>query len=136
MGIRNYRKSDYSQLEKLLKITKLYNKISDNKRAIAKKIESDPGSIIIDEDKGKIIGCVFFSYQLVESIIYHIGVLPSYQKKGIGTKLIKHTQEILKKRGSKRLLSFVFTTNKKSSMFFSKTKWKKIGKLYCFEKQL
>jgi GNAT superfamily N-acetyltransferase len=72
----------------------------------------DPKGLILAEDDGKCIGFAHaaFGANLAETALSHgvgvtcaIGVRPAYQRKGIGTELLRRSEAYLRERGSELL---------------------------------
>ncbi|MBI2579337.1 MAG: GNAT family N-acetyltransferase [Candidatus Aenigmarchaeota archaeon] len=99
-----------------------------------KKIKHDPESIIVAEEGGKIIGCVFIIYDPWSSFIYRLGVLPKYRRKGLGTKLMEEAERILKERGTNPITLFVREDNGEVIDFYKKRGWKLGDKIFDMEK--
>ncbi len=134
MKIRNYKPQDYIQVKKLLQLVGLFDKNFDSKKKLNSKTPKN--SIIVAEEQGKIIGCVFFTFDNWDSSIYRLGVSPEYQKMGIGKKLLKEAEKRLKKLGAKISCINVEIKNQKATKFYEKQGYKKIAKEYYMEKKL
>lgn len=66
---------------------------------IQKKLEFQPELFYLALLDGKIIGSVMVGYEGHRGWINYLAVLPSYQKKGYGRKLVEKAIEELKKLG-------------------------------------
>jgi ribosomal protein S18 acetylase RimI-like enzyme len=122
MKIRNYRDSDFPALERLLKDSGIYE--SYDKRAILKrKITDDPESIILAEDGGMVVGCVFLIYDAWNSSLFHLCTHPDYRNRGLGKMLLKKAEDVLKSRGVTRCMLFVEGRNRETAEFYKKMGW-------------
>jgi len=135
MHIRNYNDADFPQLERLLKITKIYYAPLDKRYILKKKIEHDPESIIIAEDGENIIGTVFIIYDPWNSFVYHLAVHPDHRGRGLANKLMDEAEGRLKARGMNRPTLFVEEENP-SVEFYKKRGWFVLYKVFCMEKVL
>ncbi len=136
MKLRNYLDSDWPKLLKLMKVSGIYYKHYDSRKMIKKKIEADPESIIIIENKEKLVSCVFIIYDPWSSYIYHLGVHPDYQGRGLGNKLMDEAERILKMRGTNPITIFVRENNSEALGFYRKRGYKGKSKCYDLEKKL
>ena len=98
------------------------------------KMSHHAGSIIVAEEKGPIIGCVFIIYDPWASFIYHLAVDPKYRKRGIGTKLLREAEKRLVKRGTNPITIFIHETNERSYNFFKKRSYGNETKVWCLER--
>ena len=136
MEIRDYTDSDFPELERLLKETKIYYEPLDKRYIFKKKIEHDPESIIVAYESGKIVGTVFIIYDPWNSFVYHLAVDPEFSGKGLGNKLMDEAEKRLKTRGMDRPTLFVEEENGQVIEFYKKRGWFVLYKVFCMEKQL
>jgi ribosomal protein S18 acetylase RimI-like enzyme len=122
MKMRNYRDSDFPLLEHLLKDSGIYESY-DNREVFKRKIKDDPGSIIVMEDDKSVIGCVFLIYDAWNSSIFHLCIHPDYRDRGLGKKLLKRAEDVLKSRGVRRCILFVEGKNRHTASFYKKMGW-------------
>lgn len=120
MNIRNYKDDDYPQLRHVLEVSGIYNKYLDTKEIFKRKIENDPESIIIAEEKGIVIGCIFLIDDFWNPFIMHLAVHPDYRNKGVGSILCQIAEQRLRARGNIAVSCFVEESNKKNLDFFAK----------------
>src|SRR3990172_10035811 len=101
MKIRLMQQSDFLNVYALLK--KVGLSLGSKEREIYEFNlinKLNPKSCFIAEEKTKIIGAVFGAFNGKRGWIYHLAVIPSYQKKGIGSLLLKEAEESLEKMGA------------------------------------
>ncbi len=134
--IRNYQDSDFENLVNLLKVSNLYSEKVDKRAIYKRKIEYDPDSMIIFEDNGKVVGCIFIVYDPWSSYVYHLGVHPEYKNRGIGSTLLEEAERRLKSRGIEMATAFIGESNDISYQFFTKRGWSSQGKVFDMEKDL
>jgi ribosomal protein S18 acetylase RimI-like enzyme len=74
----------------------------------------DPQGLVLAEDDGKIIGFAHAGFaptadggalDYSRGITCTLGVLPPYRRKGIGSELLRRTEDYLRRRGAKELLA-------------------------------
>lgn len=136
MILRDYQDPDFDQLITLLKDAGTFYEPCDRKEVFSKKIEIDPGSIIIAEEDGLVLGTVFIIYDPFQSFVYHLSVHPGYQRKGVGGRLMDEAEKRLKGKGVHRPTLFVEEENSEVVAFYKKKGWFVLYKVYCMEKEL
>src|SRR3989338_1520353 len=129
MQLRNYTDSDFPQLEQLLKTCNIYNQTYDKRDIIKRKIGADPESVILLEENGKIIGCVFIIYDPWSSYIYRLCVIQEHQGKGLAAKLMDEAENRLKERGTNPVTIFIEEDNKDKLNFYLKRGYRDEGKV-------
>lgn len=136
MILRDYQDADFDRLITLLKEAGTFYEPADRRDTFRKKIGMHPGSIIIAEEDGSIVGTVFIIYDPFQSFVYHLSVHPEYQRKGIGSKLMDEAERRLRYKGVERPTLFVEEDNSGVVSFYKKKGWFVLYKVYCMEKEL
>lgn len=148
MKIRKAKKEDIGQIANLtLELYKFHSKLDERhktksdaeclkfiKKELNENFKKQKRTILVCEDKGKILGHIEFEIQkwpyLVkekEAWIYAICVDENYRGKGIALILVKEAAKRLKKSGIKEINVNYVLENKKSSGFWRKLKAKTIA---------
>lgn len=112
MKVRQYQNKDYGQLIKLYKQSTQFDfdEVTDSKEGITRKIHRDPESILVTEEKGKIIG----SLSIIEDgRIAWLFRLVGNNDEVVKT-LISEAEEILRKRGYKNVHNFAPFNNQQA----------------------
>ncbi len=133
LKIRNYSQTDYQQVKNILQEVGLFYQDWHSKENLKSMVEKDTKLIQIAAQNDKIIGIILiipFGKNVVN--LYSLAVLKKYQKQGIGSKLIKHCEEILKKRGTTNFSLFVTSQNKKLINFYQKCGYITSGTNYIY----
>ena len=94
--------------------------IGDDEEVFRQKMEYDPGSIIVLEHQGKIIGMVITIYDPWASFIWHLAIDPQYQGHGLGNLLADEAEHRLKMRGTTSVNGYILPSNKYSLKFVEK----------------
>ena len=90
MRIRDYVDGDYKQVAEVWK--RCFSgrlRPIDSKNTMRCVVERAPRMFLVAEEKGKIIGTVYATYDGRQAAIHRLAVLPENQRKGIGRKLLK-----------------------------------------------
>ncbi len=86
--IRDYKPEDYPQVEKLWEATGLGGKLRGDTQEVIERSLTLGGRLIIAENSHKaIVGTSWITYDGRRLHLHHLGVLPSFQRKGIGKML-------------------------------------------------
>jgi ribosomal protein S18 acetylase RimI-like enzyme len=96
----------------------LFDKSYDTKGKLYRK--KPRGSIAVAEDGGKIIGCVFYTWDGWDSSIYRLAIAKKYRNMRIGTKLLEEAEKRLKRKGADVSSLRIHIKNKKAIEFFRK----------------
>ncbi len=120
INIRNFRRQDIEEIKTLANLAFM----SENDKYWSVVGAMRAPHTLIAEIKGKIVGAIEFeSYRLSRSIeghIWYIFVHPDFQRKGIGTSLLREAEYIMCREGSKRFWALTSEDNKKTQRFFEK----------------
>jgi len=81
-------------------------------------IEKNPASCFVARCDNQLIGSVIGAYNGRRAWIYHLAVDPHYQCNGIGTQLLKKTEQALHTLGATKILLGVSYTNLKTVVFY------------------
>ncbi len=67
--------------------------------AVPEKLRVDPGSILVAEADGRILGSIMFGYDGHRGWLWGVAVAPSHRRQGLGGALIRAAEAALAKRG-------------------------------------
>lgn len=95
----------------------LYTKYNPYKD-IARKMKVDPELFLIGVEGGKVIATVMGGYDGHRGWIYHLGIDPAYQRRGLGRQIMDAIEEKLKARDCLKVNLMVMKTNHKAMKFY------------------
>lgn len=98
----------------------------DSENEIANYLSRNPGLSRVAEENGKMVGAVLCGHDGRRGLIYHLGVLPDYQGKGIGRLLVGECVELLRKAGMTRALILVAQSNPDAHAFWLRNGWEDV----------
>lgn len=81
------------------------------KSNLMKLLRMNPDSCLAIHEGQKIIGCVLGAFNGRRAWIYHLAVLPKYQKCGYGTKLLNAAEKVFIKQQAQKISLFVIKNN-------------------------
>lgn len=84
-------------------------------------LKLNPQSCFVVTKEKDIIGCIFGVFHGRRGWIYHLAVDPKWQGKGVGRKLMEHTEKALIKMGCTRINLWVDLNNLRVVPFYEKT---------------
>ncbi len=96
--------------------------IDDSKESIARFIERNPGSSVVAETEGKIVGAILCGHDGRRGCLYHVCVDPEYRLRGIGKSMVVHRMQPPQAEGINNVSIIAFTRNDIGNAF-----WKEIG---------
>jgi ribosomal protein S18 acetylase RimI-like enzyme len=112
---------DYDEVVSVWKQSGLRKTLGDNRDEIRMKIRRDPELFLVAEDSdGKIIGTLLGGWDGRRGWIHHLGVIPSQQRSGVATKLVKEVERRMKRKGVVKVNALVYESNNRSLKFFEK----------------
>lgn len=122
MHIRNMTISDYDKVYNLWKSCAGMglNNVDDSKEGIEKFLNRNPDTCFVAEKENQIIGVILVGNDGRRGYIYHTAVKPSYQRNGIGTRLVNTALEALKNIGIVKVALVVFNRNEDGNAFWEK----------------
>ena len=99
--IRDYQPEDFPSLLELWQKTDLTKpERGDNEEIITKCNEQGGRLLIMEEtDGGRIIGSSWMTWDGRRIYLHHFGILPEFQRRGLGTELAKKSLEWIREKG-------------------------------------
>jgi ribosomal protein S18 acetylase RimI-like enzyme len=116
--IRNFQISDYEEVKALWVAAGLEVRPGDNRKEIKLKLTRDPELFLVAEAGGRIVGTVIGAWDGRRGWIYHLGVLPESQRKGVATRLVREVERRMKAKGVVKVNASIYKWNKRSIAFF------------------
>ncbi len=116
--IRQFRPEDYEQAMAVWHQAGLSVRPGDDRAAIARTLERNPGLSHVACGDGKIVATVLGTYDGRRGYIYHLGVLPAYRRQGIARRLISEVMTRLAALGCPKLNLSVAEDNAAAISFY------------------
>jgi ribosomal protein S18 acetylase RimI-like enzyme len=125
--IRDYRAADYPAITDLWLKTGLGGAHrGDNQKIIEKSIKMGGKLLVAESDDGRILATSWMTFDGRRIHLHHFGVMPSFQKRGIGRKLAIESINFAKKKGFQMKLE-VHKTNNEAIQLYSKLGFSYLG---------
>jgi ribosomal protein S18 acetylase RimI-like enzyme len=120
LKVRTFSMKDYVQVRALWEASGLEIRPGDSKEEVRKKVRRDPELFLVAEERGKIVGTAMGGWDGRRGWIYHLGVLPGSQRKGVATAVVRELERRMKRKGVPKVNAVVFNWNERSKRFFEK----------------
>lgn len=126
MNIRAMVIEDYEEVYKLWLSIKGFaiRQIDDSKEGIERFIRRNEGISVVAEEDGKIVGSILAGHDGRRGCLYHVCVMESHRKKGIGRSMALKVIESLKAENISKISLVVFTKNELGNPFWQEMGWK------------
>ena len=122
----NYRLFSSKDKQSVLELWKTCNLIvswNDPEKDILRKLSVRDDLFILAEINKKIIATAMGGYDGHRGYIYYLAVLPEFQKKGVGSKILSVVEKKLLKIGCPKINLFVRNTNIQVKSFYKKNQY-------------
>ena len=117
-GIRAFKMGDYPEVKALWKKSGLEIRPGDSRREIQLKLTRDPELFLVAEAEGRIVGSIIGAWDGRRGWIYHLGVLPAFQRKGVASGLVSEVERRMRAKGVVKVNASIYKWNKQSLAFF------------------
>jgi ribosomal protein S18 acetylase RimI-like enzyme len=113
MRIRNLKIEDYEEILKLWDRARLSYRPRgrDSYQEVKRQMENDPDLFLGAEEEGKLVGVVIATYDGRKGWLNRITVDPAYRGNGLGLKLTRVGERVLRKKGAKIIALLVERSN-------------------------
>lgn len=136
MIVRSYKPEDFAQLKALYLDSSLYggqfDEARDGSDRLQKKIESDPDSILVAEDSGKLLGTVSLIDDGRVAWLFRFAASSTQVAKGLHDKAI----EVLKGRGHTQVLVYTPVGNNELDSRYEELGFTKGEDYTCYWKEV
>ena len=98
--IRDYTDADYEDVKQNLEDGGRFDVELDGRDIFQRKITLRPGSILVAEDDGHVVGNVLLIYDGWMPLVFRLAVRRAYRNQGLGTRLLEAAEHRLKEWGA------------------------------------
>lgn len=104
MKVRAFRETDCDSLVAILRANLQYGDPESEGPEAMRRVQSCPAAVfLVAEEEGQPVGLLRGVYDGSKALIHIVSVHPSYQRRGIGTALVREAARRLRERGATSL---------------------------------
>ena len=133
LTVREFAPADYNNLIQLWRLVNMFNPKTDKKSIILRKYRQNKKMILIAKINNMVIGSILGMGDGWRGTLWRLAVHPKYQRRGIGTRLVKKMEDRLKSAGCKRIILLADKDNA-AIKFYHKLGYKKDSNVLYLEK--
>ena len=117
------RIQDYEEVIELWRRAGLTNHVQlrDSRRAFARQLRLNKGLYLGAFDGRRLVGTVLGTHDTRKGWINRLAVDPAYQRKGVGTRLLRASERALARKGMKVISAFITNGNTPSLNLFRRS---------------
>lgn len=97
-----------------------FNNLDDSKEGIEKFLKRNPDTSFVAVEDDAVVGIVLAGHDGRRGYVYHMSVAENYRKQGVGTQLMSHCEDALKREGINKTALLVFKRNEAGNSFWEK----------------
>ena len=119
-AIREFREDDYEAVLRVWREAGLTIRPSDTLPELRKLIARNPGTFLVAEEAGTVVGTVIGAWDGRRAWGYHLTVLPAVRGRGTGQKLMEELERRLRAIGASKLNLLIEAGNAGAAAFYRK----------------
>jgi ribosomal protein S18 acetylase RimI-like enzyme len=96
---------------------------TDDPDALGGLIEFDPGSLLVGELDGRVVGSVIAAWDGWRGSVYRLAVAPDLRRSGLGLRLVAEAEAHLATAGARRLQAIVVASDARATGFWRAADW-------------
>ncbi len=93
---------------------------TDTLDEVRRLVREHPGSVLVAEDEGALLGTVIAGWDGWRGSIYRLAVVPERRRRGIAATLVREAERRLAARGARRLMALVATDETAAVAFWDR----------------
>jgi len=109
---------------------------SDTRAEIGNFLKRNRGMSLVARVGSDLVGAILCGHDGRRGCLYHLAIVPSHRRKGLGTKLVARCLAELKRAGILRCNVFVYVKNIRGARFWRSNGWKRRADLHMSQKNL
>ncbi len=132
------RLEDHEDAIALWRRAGLTNRVNlrDSRRSFARQLRSNRGLYLGAFDGTRLVGTVLGTHDTRKGWINRLAVDPAYQRRGVGTRLLRASEKALVRKGMKVISAFVTNGNGPSLNLFRRSGYQTVTDMTYVRKKL
>lgn len=118
MKVREFRMKDYSEVVRIWEASGLEIRPGDGREEVREKLNRDRELFLVAEGEGHLLAAVMGAWDGRRGWIYHLGVRPDRQRRGIGRRLVNEVEKRMRAKGVLKVNAMVYDDNTPSIRLF------------------
>lgn len=118
MKVREFRMRDYDQVRRVWVESGLEIRPGDSRGEVKRKISRDRELFLVAEEEGAVVGTAMGAWDGRRGWIYHLGVLPSHQRRGVASRMVREVERRMRAKGVPKVNAIVYDDNTASLSLF------------------
>ena len=118
MKIRKFSMRDYEEVRRVWEESGLEIRPGDSRDEVRRKASRDRDLFLVAEEGGRIVGTSMGAWDGRRGWIYHLGVLPEHQRRGIGRMLVGEIEKKMIAKGVPKVNAIIYSDNAASLALF------------------
>lgn len=119
-AIREFREGDYEAVLRVWREAGLTIKPSDTLPELRKLVERNPGTFLVAEEEGTVVGTAIGAWDGRRAWVYHLAVLPAARGRGTGRMLMEELERRMRAVGATKLNLLIEAGNAGVADFYRK----------------
>lgn len=133
MQIRPVTSEDFDALIGLLTgMPGIVLREADQRPALLRYLERNPGMSLAAEDGGRLIGCALAGHDGRRGYLYHVAVAPSHRRRGLGRALVERCLAELAREGIDKVHVDTLSDHRDAQAFWEALGWTRRNDLVRF----
>ncbi len=100
---------------------------TDTADALTGLLHRDPGSLMVAEASGHVVGSVIAGWDGWRGSVYRLAVAPAHRRAGLGGRLLREAERRLTELGASRMHAIVVGSDSRAVAFWESTDWEHQG---------